>query len=795
MAASGWEGKSNTVQRWSSKLYISLEHITGMRHLERVFFRYCCMRFHKLLKYLCLYFVVNLGAFFHVISREKYLTVRWRFLRDLPDPELWAERFWKKRKIWVPEEDLVVVLDHPELLISGLCRAHNWKLTANAYDAAAGKFAQFSNRKELVPERIACACGSVGSWLLRRAEKPVYLYEIAGKQRKTSRKAVAVCAMLGRALVVWIGLLVYAILLGHVSLYFAGRAFPDYTELYAFYTSDRLLVCLNIAPIIWLIVLCYLLFNRAYLAVLCTSAITMILSWINYFKILFRDDPFMIEDLFIAMEARVMAGQYDVVFSRGMILTVILMVVAVGVFWLFARQRVVNAYLRTALLVLVVIIGMVGFSQCYLKDTYYYRLPEMELMNRWSPTHNFMRRGFVYPFLNSTKEAIDKPPAGYSKHMAEDCLSEFNYADIDEDKKVNVIAIMLEAYGDFTCFEELEFVEDPYAYFHQLAEESYSGTLLNNIFAAGTVNTERCVLTGYTTLPSFRKVTNSYAWYFAEQGYTVEGSHPSYQWFYNRANANSNLGFANYYFDENMYMALNEGQHVADNDILLPNIVNLYEEALARGEHYFSFNVTYQGHGPYSAEAAFANPYITRQNLTEADFNTINNYFEKMAQVDASIEDMIETLRASDEPVVVIFFGDHMPWMGDGNSIYHALGINIDLSTEEGFYNYYSTPYLIWANDAAKQTLGNDFVGEGPTIGPYFLMNEFFALAGYTGNEYLQYTSQVHETFDAIHDDGFYRIDGNLVTALNAEQQEVLNEFLGVQYYWRNNFRSSDMLP
>ena len=51
--------------------------------------------------------------------------------------------------------------------------------------------------------------------------------------------------------------------------------------------------------------------------------------------------------------------------------------------------------------------------------------------------------------------------------------------------------------------------------------------------------------------------------------------------------------------------------------------------------------------------------------------------------------------------------------VGEGNSVYEMLGIDLDVSTLEGFYNYYATPYIMYANDAAKQITGNQFVGEG----------------------------------------------------------------------------------
>ena len=60
-------------------------------------------------------------------------------------------------------------------------------------------------------------------------------------------------------------------------------------------------------------------------------------------------------------------------------------------------------------------------------------------------------------------------------------------------------------------------------------------------------------LTGNYQLRNFRGNANSYAWYLREQGYAIEGSHPYYQWFYNRFNINGYLGFETYRFLEGDY--------------------------------------------------------------------------------------------------------------------------------------------------------------------------------------------------------------------------------------------------
>ena len=100
---------------------------------------------------------------------------------------------------------------------------------------------------------------------------------------------------------------------------------------------------------------------------------------------------------------------------------------------------------------------------------------------------------------------------------------DFHAADIPEDRKVNVIALMREAYVDFSRYDIEGLDTSGYAFYHQLEEESYHGDLVTNIFAGGTVDSERCFLTGDYKVRNYRSNTNSYVWYLRQQGYTVDG--------------------------------------------------------------------------------------------------------------------------------------------------------------------------------------------------------------------------------------------------------------------------------
>lgn len=192
--------------------------------------------------------------------------------------------------------------------------------------------------------------------------------------------------------------------------------------------------------------------------------------------------------------------------------------------------------------------------------------------------------------------------------------------------------------------------------------------------------------------------------YLADQGYTVTGSHPSYDWFYNRVNINANLGFESYNFLENHYGEMAGGE-IAMDRILFPELVRLHEQHKEESDKpYFSFSVTYQGHGPYTTDKNdYGVDYVKPGVYSKESENILNNYFGSIADTNAHLKEFFDHYRASEDPTVIVLFGDHKPWLGDNSSVYAELGIDLNYTDpEEGFRNYYGTRYLIWANDAGQ---------------------------------------------------------------------------------------------
>ena len=180
---------------------------------------------------------------------------------------------------------------------------------------------------------------------------------------------------------------------------------------------------------------------------------------------------------------------------------------------------------------------------------------------------------------------------------------------------------------------------------------------------------------------------------------------------------------------------------------------------------------------------------VAQGGLSDESYEILTNYLAGIYDTTWRLGDFIDSLRDDPEPVVIVIFGDHLPWLGPAESVYKELGIDIDRSTDEGLYNHYSTPYLIWANDAAKEILGNDFTGDGGSFSPCFLMGELFSLCSWEGDGHMQALRELKEHVDVINAYGVFRENGVLTAELSPEVGEMYRKYRQMEIYRRENFK------
>lgn len=565
-----------------------------------------------------------------------------------------------------------------------------------------------------------------------------------------------------------------------ITLLFS-RAVAD-TNLLKIYFKDTLLILMNFIPIFLFMTFTYLIFNRLWASFTLTSLLFITLSIVNKFKLTYRDDPFTFIDLKLFGESMTMAKKYDINLSKEIIMMILIFIGMALMLKLFFKYRINSSKVRITLLVSLTIISTIIFKGYYFNQEIYNKVGDKSGINIWIKSQQFQVRGFVYPFIYSAKDAIDIKPEGYNKAEAVEAFNSRGYKNIPEDEKVNIIAIMLESYNDFSKFPNVDLGIDIYKNFHDIQKESIHGNLVTNIFAGDTIKTERSFLTGFYNQPKYYKRTNSFVWYLKEQGYRTEAMHPITGAFYNRQNVNEYLGFDYFEHYDNRYKDI-PTDYLRDEDFF-QYIIEGYEKNKENKEPYFNFSVTYQNHGPYSEEQYTKEEYLKKKpNYDEKTYNIINNYFTGINKTDEALKELFDYFKNEKDPTIIILFGDHNPWLGQGNSGYSMLDINLDLSTIEGFKNYYETPYLIWGNDGAKETLGKDFIGKGNDISPNFLMAELFQYLGWEGNEYMQDILDIKEKIDVNHQ-LFFKENGEYKKELSPSGKGLWKEFLNIEYYY-----------
>lgn len=542
------------------------------------------------------------------------------------------------------------------------------------------------------------------------------------------------------------------------------------------YYENMLVILLNWLPIFIAFITLYILTNRVYIGFILSYIFFIVLGLINYLKLIYRLDILLFSDVTNLKEALIMNKEYNFAISSNILYPLIYYFIIIVIVSLFINKKSYIKLKAKALIITAIIIGSLICHCClYENQQIYNNIGDKSLINIWIGSEQYRVRGFIYSFVRSIAENNFKKPEKYSSAKAKKNLDKFLYSNISDNQKVNIIIVMLEAYADFSEYKDLNIAKEVYANLNKVKAQSYSGTLVSAVFGGGTIDTERKFLTGYYSLGDFRKKTNSYVKYFDDQGYYTLAMHPCYGSFYNRLTVNSNIGFDNYLYVENYFE--NVGGIVND-DKLFNEILYQYE-ARDKKIPYFNFNVTYQNHGPYSDEE-WGNEYFSKDKISSKTKNVFNNYLNGIKLTNHEIINLVEYFKPKNEPTILLFFGDHKPFLGENG--YQDLKVNVNPKEIIGYLNTYTVPYIIYANEQAKEIFGKNFVGQGNTISPNYLMNELFDYVGWKGNEYLQYTSEVKKKVDVTSGD-LYKFNNKYYRKLDYEKQEIIDDYINTSYF------------
>ena len=461
----------------------------------------------------------------------------------------------------------------------------------------------------------------------------------------------------------------------------------------------------------------YSLPRKVYLAI-CSILFGLfsVLGYISRQKLIIKGSPLLPTDFSIAKEAIEISGRFKDVYIWMALIAIGAFVLIVLMLKFTPREK--YKWSQKAAVFLTSLTLLTAFYTAFGPIQKAFALQ----LNNLSQKMNYEENGMMLGFALNAEYLKVSEPANYQEDAVKQVIdgSKATYSE-DSDFKPNIIFVMSEAFWDPTLMENVSFNQDPMPFFRSLQKSQTSGTMLSPVYGGGTANTEFEVLTGFSTqfLPNgaipyaqyVNKPIEALPTILQRQGYATSAIHPYDNWFYNRNNVYKDLGFDKFISKEHFNSPETNGQYIRDTELTK----KILHEVKATDKSDFIYATSMQAHGPYATTPNPENKIkVSGSNLSPASQAILENYSNTLADVDQSLKQLIEGLEQSDEPTEVIFFGDHLPMLGDEYSVYKEAGFIKGDNSYQDYLDLHSVPFVTWNNFSTEKqdlSLSSNFLG------------------------------------------------------------------------------------
>lgn len=568
------------------------------------------------------------------------------------------------------------------------------------------------------------------------------------------------------------------------------------------FLRQPLLIVLNALPVGLLLLAAAALFRNVFFGAALVNFAVCALSIANRVKIEVRDEPVFPRDFALLKEVGSALGSYDIRFPVPQIAAVVLVTAALLALGFlvgckpFPVERL-RGWVGSLLGFAASLAALTGLILTLYASKGLYQ--SFKVSNAEYVPAVFNDLGFPYAFCHHFTTYLVDRPQGFNRAMAESWETGDQPG---QGENVSVIMVMNEAFSDITDADVFTYSEedDPLANLHALREDPHalSGHVVVPGFAGGTANTEFDVLTGMQTTAlsasttSAMRVVNrnldSLFRVFGNDGYETSFYHPGDSWFYNRENVYRWFGAEETRFVEDMENPAYKGRWVTDD-----YAAGLIEEAFKEAEApLFHFTTTIQNHMSYTADKYGPDydfpPVRTSVPLSEEVETLLKVYVEGVRDADAMLGRLRFFCASQAKPVILVYFGDHLPYLGNDMLGYKELGLDVAAADQRDPFSPYKTPFVIWANDAAAEVLDWDRAVEAldlpESISACYLGTAVLELTGRRNESpWFFFLSELRRELPVVQNNLYQTADGSVTEALNDEQQDLLRQWRQWSYY------------
>ena len=544
-------------------------------------------------------------------------------------------------------------------------------------------------------------------------------------------------------------------------------------ELFGKLSDSKWMLNRGCVLVVYLLVLCVT--NHVGLSAIISHGLFMVVAFINYYVYLFRENEFIFADIRSIGTGLSVAGKYQLeLHERGwQVLLVSLLFLTIASLF---RIRFKKAFF------LRVLSGLTAVWLCLLISI------ETDGMTTqtWEQKGSY-QNGYVLNFVLSARDSFVAAPEEYDVEAIGQLEQEYTGKQESSvgstlSKKPTIIVVMNESFADLSVIGEVKTNEPLTPFMDSLTENTVKGYALSSVFGAKTPNSEWEFLAGGSMafLPSGSVVYQQYlndtpstlVSTLKNEGYTCVAMHPYYETGWSRNLVYPDLGFDESYFMDHFDQSQMIREYISDEE-LYRKIIARYENRKVN-EDLFIMSISMQNHGGYGTdyENFEENYYKIGRSYTDA-----NQYFSLIRESDDALCDFVNYFRYVEEPVQIIFFGDHQPSLN--RKFYEILnGKGLSGLTMAELEALYTVPFFIWTNyDTPEETIEITSLN--------FLSSLALERAGLDLPPYNQFMLDLMEVVPALNARGYYSLEkGRYLHFEEAMGEELiwLTKYENLQY-------------
>ena len=506
---------------------------------------------------------------------------------------------------------------------------------------------------------------------------------------------------------------------------------------YIFPHAEAYLLAWGLLFLVWLAL--DWLTRFAPLATLLSALLGCLPATVDFYTLQLRGEPFLPWDLAQVSEAAGVASAAGIHVQTSMILSAVLVLaLTVGSFFLYRGRQKLPWVRRLAGFAASTAAACALVFGVFLQPAVTQALGI--LPDAWMQDRYYRYYGVITGFMtNLTNLEISKPEeysqeavdalldnADESQKFATSPLYSTSYSAVtpkdEQVKQPTIIYVMDESYWDVSELEQygITFDTDVSKNLHALQQTSAYGRAYSPSFGGGTCDVEFEALTGYSVsfLPSGSKPYQQHVTkpmfampnYLKLKGYQTAAVHCFWAKYWSRDKAYPNLGFDDFISLEDMHGVTKVRKHywtsgLVTDDSMADQIIQQYESMKSSSDKpIFLHAVTMQNHTNYNKDnypddervKVLSHP----AGLKPSTVGALEDFATGIRDADAMLGKLTEYFSQVDEPVILVFWGDHYNPIDSNYDVYTTTGYASDSSADPRLHQ---TTLLMWSNYSQQQ--------------------------------------------------------------------------------------------